>query len=98
MLLGRAGECCAATIVASSLTTLEHVQISVDRRCRVGKHQRSAQQATHLVCVGPDRDAECAGQAKVGQLQVIVLLVDEQVLWLQVAVQDAVRVTVCNAL
>jgi hypothetical protein len=50
------------------------------------------------MCICPDGNAKCAGQPEVGELQVVVLLIDEQVLWLQVAVQDAVRVAVRNAL
>ena len=41
--------------------------------------------------VRPNRDAECPGEAEVGKLDVAVL-VDEQVLRLQIAVEDPVRV------
>ena len=46
--------------------------------------------------VGPQGDTKRAGQAKVGKLQV-ALLVNEQVLRLQVAMQDAVAVAVSDA-
>lgn len=44
---------------------------------------------THLVRICPQRDAESAREAEIGELEVLVLI-DEQVLRLQVAVQDAV--------
>lgn len=47
--------------------------------------------------VGTERDAECSGESKVGELEV-ALLVDEQVLGLEVAVQDAMRVKVVHSL
>lgn len=47
--------------------------------------------------VGAERNTEGASQTEIGQLQV-ALLVDEQVLWLQVTVQDAVGVAVARAL
>ena len=47
--------------------------------------------------VGAERDAKGAGEAEIGELQVS-LTVDKQVLRLQVAVQDAVAVTVPDAL
>lgn len=41
---------------------------------------------THLMRVCPHRDAEGTCQAKVRQLQLVVCLVDEEVLWLEVSV------------
>lgn len=46
--------------------------------------------------VGPERDSERACESKVGELEV-PLLVDEEVLRLEVAVEDAVRVEVVDA-
>lgn len=53
--------------------------------------------ATHLVRVCPQGNAEGAGKTKVGELEVS-FLVDEEVLRLQVAVEDTVRVAVVQAL
>ena len=50
----------------------------------------------YLVGVCAERDAKGSGQAKIGELEV-ALLVNEQVLRLQVAVQDAVGVAVADA-
>lgn len=47
--------------------------------------------------VRPQRDTECAGQAKVGKLEV-ALLVNQEVLRLEVTVEDTVDVTVEQAL
>lgn len=51
----------------------------------------------YLVRIRPERDAECAGETKVGKLQVAVLI-DEQVLGLQVTVENPVRVAVIEPL
>lgn len=51
----------------------------------------------YLVRIRPERDAERAGETKVGKLQVAVL-VDEQVLRLQVSVENPVRVAVVEPL
>jgi hypothetical protein len=51
---------------------------------------------SYLVSVGAQRDTKGSSQTKIGELEV-ALLVDEQVLRLQVAVQDAVRVAVADA-
>ena len=48
------------------------------------------------MCVRSHRNAEGAGQAEVGELQVVVLA-DQQVLRLEVTVQDAMRMTVQEA-
>jgi hypothetical protein len=48
------------------------------------------------VSVSAERNTECAGETKIGQLQV-AFLVDEQVLRLQVTVQDTVGVAVARA-
>jgi hypothetical protein len=61
-----------------------------DLRCAVP-------QSDDFVCVGTERDTECAGQAEIRQLQV-ALLVDEQVLRFEVTVQDAVGVAVAGSL
>jgi len=50
-----------------------------------------------LVGVGAKRHAEGPRQPEVGELEV-AFLVDEEVLWLQVAVQDAVGVAIAHAL
>lgn len=47
--------------------------------------------------VGAQRDAECAGESKVGELEV-ALAVDEEVLGFEIAMQDAVGVQVVDAL
>lgn len=44
-----------------------------------------------------ERNAESARKAKISQLQVAVL-VDQQILWLQIAMKNAMRVAVSNAL
>jgi hypothetical protein len=49
----------------------------------------------YLVGVGAQRDTEGSCQTKIGELEV-ALLVNEQVLWLQVAVQNAVGVAIAN--
>jgi hypothetical protein len=49
------------------------------------------------VGVRPERDAKRPGEPKVGELEVAVL-VDEQVLGLEIAVEDPVGVTVVEAL
>ena len=54
-------------------------------------------QRNDLVRVAPDRNAKSAGQAKVGQLQ-LLLLVDQQILRLKVAVQHLVFVAERNPL
>ena len=46
---------------------------------------------THLVCVCPDRNAEGACQTEVGELE-LPSSVDEQVLRLQIAMQNAMGV------
>ena len=43
-----------------------------------------------------ERDTKCAGETKVGELEV-AFLVDEEVLGFEVAVQDAVGVAVARA-
>jgi len=67
------------------LTTTEK-----DLRCAVPE-------SDDFVCVGTERDTECASQTEISQLQV-ALLVDEQVLRLEVAMQDAVGVAVAGSL
>lgn len=54
-------------------------------------------QATHLVSVGAKRDSKCTCEPKVGDLEVTVL-VDEEVLGLKIAVEDAVGVEVVHSL
>jgi len=49
------------------------------------------------VCVGAHGDPDCARQSKVRELQAATR-VDEQVLWLQVAMQDASCVAVRQSL
>jgi hypothetical protein len=46
--------------------------------------------------VSPHRNTECPGEPKISQLQVVAF-VDEEVLWLEVAVEDAMSVTVQEA-
>lgn len=58
---------------------------------------RAVPESDDLVSVSAERNTECAGQTKIGQLQV-AFLVDEQVLRLQVTVQDTVGVAVARAL
>ena len=60
-----------------------------DLRCAVPE-------SDDFVCVGTERDTECAGQTEISQLQV-ALLVDEQVLRLEITVQDAVGVAVAGS-
>ena len=57
---------------------------------------RAVPESDDLVSVSAERNTECAGQTKIGQLQV-AFLVDEQVLRLQVTVQDTVGVAVARA-
>lgn len=54
-------------------------------------------EGAHLVSVGAKRDSKRAGESKVGELEV-TLLVDEEVLGLEVAVEDAVSVEVVHSL
>ena len=49
------------------------------------------------MCVGPQRDAECSGETKVGELEV-ALAVDQQVLWLEIAMQNPILVAKRGAL
>lgn len=51
---------------------------------------------THLVGISAQRDTESTRKTKVSQLEV-TLLVDEQVLWLEISVQNAVGVAVVDA-
>lgn len=55
--------------------------------------RESTEPYTHLVCVCPHRDAKGPSQPKVCQLELVVLLVNQQVLWLEVPVQDAAWAT-----
>ena len=59
--------------------------------------RRAVPEGDDLVSVGAERNTEGASETKIGQLQV-ALLVDEQVLRLEVAVQNAVGVAVASAL
>jgi hydroxymethylglutaryl-CoA reductase len=45
------------------------------------------------MCICPHRDPECTSKTKVRQLEVISL-VDKEILWFEVAVQDAMGMTV----
>lgn len=47
--------------------------------------------------VALDRDAESAPQAEVSNLEAQVTIVDKQILWLQVTVQNSMLVTVSQA-
>jgi len=58
--------------------------------------RRPVPERDDFVGVGAQRDAEGAGQAEVGELEV-AFFVDEEVLGLEVAVQDAVGVAVADA-
>jgi hypothetical protein len=58
---------------------------------------RAVPEGDDFVSVSAERNTKGASQTKIGQLQV-ALLVDEQVLRLEIAVQDAVRVAVTGAL
>ena len=49
------------------------------------------------MCVCPDWDAECAGQAKICELQLVICTIHQDVLGFHVAVQDASRVAECDA-
>jgi hypothetical protein len=46
--------------------------------------------------VSPHRNTECPGEPKVRKLQ-IVAFVNEKILWLEIAVEDAMRVAVEEA-
>lgn len=59
--------------------------------------RRAVPKGDDLVSVSTERNTEGASETKIGQLQV-ALLVDEQVLRLQVAVQDAVGMAVASTL
>jgi hypothetical protein len=59
--------------------------------------RRTVPQSDHLVGVCAERDTKSAGEPEVGELEVVVL-VDEEVLGLEVAVEDAVSVAVAHAL
>ena len=50
----------------------------------------------YLMCVRAHGNTKCARQTKVCELQVIVF-VDEQILWLEIAVEDAVCMAVKQA-
>jgi hypothetical protein len=58
---------------------------------------RAVPEGDNFVSVSAERDTKGASQTKIGQLQV-ALLVDEQVLRLEIAVQNAVGVAVTGAL
>jgi hypothetical protein len=58
---------------------------------------RAVPQCHDLVRVCAQRDAERASETEIGELEVEVV-VDEEVLWLQVTVQDAVSMAVAHAL
>lgn len=47
----------------------------------------------HLMGIGPHWDTEGPGKTEVGQLQ-IVALIDQEILWLEIPMEDAMRVTV----
>ena len=49
-------------------------------------------QSHHLMSIGLDGQAKCPGQTKVSQLDRLAVFTDQQVLWLQVSVEDPVRV------
>lgn len=49
-----------------------------------------------FVCVGPNRNTKGPGQTKVGQFE-LALPVNEQIRWLQIAVQDPVVMTIGHA-
>jgi hypothetical protein len=49
------------------------------------------------VCVITDRNAKCAGQTKVGELEV-ALRIDEEILGLQIPVQYTMLVAVVDSL
>jgi hypothetical protein len=58
---------------------------------------RAIPQGDDLVRVGAQGHAKGAGETKIGELEIAVL-VDEEVLWLEIAMQDAVGVAVAHAL
>jgi len=51
----------------------------------------------HLMSKSPNRNAERPCQSKVSELQQVGTAIYQQVLWLQVAVEHAVRVAVRDA-
>ena len=63
-----------------------HVQPGVRVSCKA-----------HLMCVHADRYAKHAGQAKVSKLDQRVLVVDKDVLWLQITMQDPAALSVLQA-
>jgi hypothetical protein len=65
-------------------------------RCAEENLRRSVPQCDDLVGVHADRNTEGARQTEIGQLYHAVK-VDQQVLWLQIAMHGAALVTVKNA-
>ena len=51
----------------------------------------SVPEGDDLVSVRLDRESEGSGQAKIGELDCLAVAANEQVLWLQVSVENAVR-------
>lgn len=58
---------------------------------------RPVPESDNFVSIGTERDTECAGETKITNLEVAVA-VDEEVLWLEIAVEDSVRVAVFDTL
>ena len=57
---------------------------------------KKGKENTHLMRVRPKGDTESASETEIGEFKVVVLI-DQEVLWLQVSVQDTMRVTVEQA-
>ena len=51
----------------------------------------SVPEGDDLVSVCLDRESEGSGQAEIGELDCLAVAANEQVLWLQVSVENAVR-------
>jgi len=58
--------------------------------------RRAVPEGDDFVSIGAERDAKGAREAKVGEFEV-AFFVDEQILWFQVAVEDAMGVAVADA-
>jgi len=65
---------------------------------RMPRAEEEGRKAAHLMSVSSHWDAEGPGQSEVGQLQVVVLPIDEQVLRLQITMKYPMHMAVCNAL
>ena len=92
---GGTGDLCKHAC-AVALWQLTQTRMRVRENIGEGKHE-PIPECDDLVSVRPDRDAKGTCEAKVGKLDVS-FMVNQQVLWLEVSVQNSVRVAELNPL